>query len=549
MKFQNILLLSIILAVGIFFRLYNVHWDTNFHLHPDERFLTMIGLKETLPISFTQYLNPDTSPFNPFVLGFGFFVYGVLPLTFNTLIALFTHSQLYDAFTIQGRILSGCFDVLALFLVYMIAALLEREFHLSEKVKFFSAFFYAISVLPIQLSHFFTVDIFLSFFILLSVYFALRFTMYKSFASLLCTGIALGMAIACKVNALAGIPLIIILLFLPYFQKKRVKKAFFLSLAIFLITTYCTLRISDPYLFASGNFFDPHINNNFLQSIKSLAYYGTPGVWYPPNVQWANKLPVIFSLFNIAFYGLGIGMFIFMTIGIVSLFKTKKVVALALIVWVILFFFYQSVQYVKTMRYFIFLYPFFAFFAGIGYAEFIRRKPHVLFILLSILLIVIWPLSFLSIYTKPHTRVTATQWILTNIPKGSIVLGEYWDDPLPLSHNEDYTVDLLHVFDPDSQQKWITINDQLQRGEYLVLSSNRGWGSISSDPKEYPAMSMWYKNLFAGKLPYKKVAEFSSFPSLSYLGIPFTIHDDIAEEAFTVYDHPVVLIFKNESHK
>jgi len=57
-------------------------------------------------------------------------------------------------------------------------------------------------------------------------------------------------------------------------------------------------------------------------------------------------------------------------------------------------------------------------------------------------------------------------------------------------------------------------------------------------------MTRFYQGLFAGKLPYKKVAEFTSYPSLTYLGIPLTFPDDCAEEAFTVYDHPRVMIFK-----
>jgi len=50
----------------------------------------------------------------------------------------------------------------------------------------------------------------------------------------------------------------------------------------------------------------------------------------------------------------------------------------------------------------------------------------------------------------------------------------------------------------------------------------------------------------SNKTNYKKVAQFTSYPSLSYLGIPVSFPDDWSEEAFTVYDHPKVMIFKKQ---
>ena len=52
--------------------------------------------------------------------------------------------------------------------------------------------------------------------------------------------------------------------------------------------------------------------------------------------------------------------------------------------------------------------------------------------------------------------------------------------------------------------------------------------------------TLYYKLLFEGKLGFKQVGHFTSFPTV--LGVPF--NDTGAEEAFSVYDHPEVYIFQ-----
>jgi len=196
------------------------------------------------------------------------------------------------------------------------------------------------------------------------------------------------------------------------------------------------------------------------------------------------------------------------------------------------------------MRYFIIIYPFLAIYAAIGFSAVAKRLNLLLQVLLMILIFV-WPLSYLSIYIHENTRVSATQWIYRNIPEGSTILSEHWDDALPLMmESRNYNNQLLPVFDPDNTEKWNKMDNLLQIGDYLILSSNRGWGSIPTVPKKYPLMTNFYKDLFAGNLQYKKIKEFTSYPSLTYLGIPLTVPDDIADENFTVFDHPKVMIFK-----
>ncbi|MBA3724784.1 MAG: glycosyltransferase family 39 protein [Candidatus Levybacteria bacterium] len=550
---QTKFILLIILLLGAFLRFYNIDWDQGQHLHPDERFLTIVSTSMLLPASFIEYLSPQTSTFNPANIGHAFYVYGTLPLVVNKLLALGTDADNYMDITLQGRILSGFADLLVIVVIFKVVQLFERRHKFHHHIKYWSAFFYAIAVLPIQLSHFFAVDTFLTLFAFTSFYFALRFSYDKSLPMLVLSAVFFGLAIGSKISAIYIAPLLLFFIVKAYMQQATVTKKQFSHLAIggltFALIAYVVGRIADPYLFQNGNFVDPTISSLFLNNLQALRSWSTPEALFPPSVQWVNKLPLLFPLTNIVLLGLGVAYTFFVIFGIVMMIKKYNYPeTLAVLLWMLLFFLYQGVQFSTTMRYFLPLYPFLAIVAAIGFFELTKRWSHVA--KAAILLpVIIWPMLFFSIYTQPHSRNLASEWIHQNIPSGSILLSEHWDDSLPLSINAPsqkvYTIDQLPVFDPDSPEKWTKMDNMLRAGDYLILSSNRGWGSIPTVPARYPQMTAFYDDLFRGETRYKKVAEFTSYPSLQYLGIPVTIGDDWAEEAFTVYDHPKVLIFKN----
>lgn len=549
---SKLILLGIVLIAACF-RFSDINWDQNQHLHPDERFLTMVGGSMKLPASFADYLNPHTSLMNPANIGYSFYVYGTFPVIVNKFIAIATSNDNYNGFTLLGRALSGFVDLVIVVMVFKTVELFEERYKIHNDIKYWAAFFYAIAVLPIQLSHFFAVDTFLNSFVFISFYSALRFSFTKRFRWLLLSGLFFGFAIASKASAVFISPLLLYLFINAYSEKKRIAKGDLIyilrDLLLFGIITYLAGRIADPYLFQNGSLLDPQPSQLFLSNLKQLQALSNPQAWYPPGVQWIHKTPILFGLKNLVFYGVGIGYTICIGLGIYYLFRKIRHIDLILIfTWVFLFFLYQSIQSVQTMRYFFIIYPFLAILAGIGFTYFSQQTNKFIQGLLFFA-VIIWPLLFFSIYTKPISRVTASEWIYEHVPANSVILTEAWDDALPLpiygGSVKTYNIQELPVFDPDTPQKWQKIDTSLSKGDYYILSSNRGWGSIPTVPERYPLMTKFYKDLLAGKTDYKKVAEFTSFPSLNYLGIPITINDEGAEEAFTVYDHPVVMIFKH----
>jgi len=157
-------------------------------------------------------------------------------------------------------------------------------------------------------------------------------------------------------------------------------------------------------------------------------------------------------------------------------------------------------------------------------------------------LTVLWGLSYADIYTRPVTRVEASHWINQNIPADSVIVTEVWDDDLPLRlpGGNSYRIVSLNVVEPDSSQKLAQIADALDQADYISISSNRNYGSLTRVPAAYPVMDRYYDALFNEELGFRKIKTFTSYPGLFGISIP----DDSAEESFTVYDHPKVILFE-----
>jgi len=579
---RNSAVLFIILLIAVLLRFSNLNWDNNTHIHPDERFLTMVNGAMKLPKDLFEYLDQQKSLFNPANINFKFYVYGVFPLVLNKLIALKINNDNYNLLTVQGRYLSAFFDLLIVGLVFLIVKLLEKKLGYSKTIKYWASFFYAVAVMPIQLSHFFAVDTFLTFFMLVSLYFSLKLSDGKSL-NLVFSGLTFGLALACKANAVFILPLILFALIASILERhKKINKdglteLLFIILSFGLIS-YIALRFANPYYFETNDWFDLRISKLFMENLKTLKSWEGKDIWFPPAIQWINKKPVIFSLMNFAVFGVGIPYFLLIIVGMLKIFnpssklrtsgnQVSRFTLHVLALWVVGFFLYQSTQFVKAMRYFIFIYPFMAIFAAFGMNEFlliIKRysKKTVLsyvFYVLSVVLVLVWPLMFSSIYFHKHTRVEASEWIYDNLPNNSFILAEYWDDALPLSvgnnNGKTFRVEYLPVFDQDTPEKWERMNDLLTMADYYILSSNRGWGSILSVPEKYPQMSQFYNDLlnsdcqlpqpdrlrkgWPDNLCYRKTKEFKPF----YYRF-FELPNQWADESFTVYDHPKVLIYE-----
>ncbi|HLF02278.1 MAG TPA: DUF2298 domain-containing protein, partial [Anaerolineales bacterium] len=150
-------------------------------------------------------------------------------------------------------------------------------------------------------------------------------------------------------------------------------------------------------------------------------------------------------------------------------------------------------------------------------------------------------------------------------PAGAVLaLESSWDDSLPLRlggydpFGGIYRMTNLELYERDIAIKRDRIVDTLSRSDYLVISSNREYDAMPRLPLRYPLTLKYYQSLFGceeqliihcaypaevglkGPLGYELVKVVESNPTLG----AFDFSDQSADEAFTVYDHPKVMIFK-----
>jgi hypothetical protein len=193
-------LLAAILALALGLRLYDLDWDHGHHLHPDERFISLVDSGTKWPPSFRAYFDTQHSPLNP--NQGASYSYGTFPLFLGKAVAQATGHSGFDHSYLAGRALTALFDTGTVLLVFAIGALLW-----SRRVGLLAALLSALTVLQIQLAHFWTVDPYLTFFSTATLYLSIRIARSGSVASYLLCGAAIGLGLASKVTALTLVAL------------------------------------------------------------------------------------------------------------------------------------------------------------------------------------------------------------------------------------------------------------------------------------------------------------------------------------------------------
>lgn len=496
--------LILVLLLGAAFRFTGLNWDDNHHLHPDERFLTDVAARLETTSDPLLYLRTSESPLNPYNHGFPTFVYGNFPMTVTRYAAEWATDlcgilgsgdlcpytfTAYNGVHLMGRALSGLMDLISILFIFLIGRRLY-----GWRAGLLGALFMALAVMPIQQSHFFTMDNWAAGLSTVAVYMAVRAAEdgeKKRWWMLF--GLFLGLAVASRINvaplaAMAGVAAVIWLArrgrqagaasTWRYVRTARGSvdvQRVVLGVMVAALVSLATFRLAQPYAFADSAIAreaalaetgqEPSglrlalesavgFNPQWLSNMGEIQGLQSPEATFPPALQWTNRAPLLFPLTNMVLYGMGLGAGIAAWLGLLwALWRIARArpdwTAHALpVAWASGYFFFMGTRWVKSIRYFLPIYPLLLLLAGWALValwqraagsqrnRIIKRVVVAGAVLLVIAPTALWTNAFVQIYREPITRVAASRWMFENIPTGATLLyevdGEEREVQLPL---------------------------------------------------------------------------------------------------------------------
>jgi YYY domain-containing protein len=280
---------------------------------------------------------------------------------------------------------------------------------------------------------------------------------------------------------------------------------------------------------------------------------------------FSNSVLAIFAASGVAFVAL---------VGTLPFRSQRSRGAVLLLSWVVPYFLIIGSFQVKFIRYLIPITPFLLLFGStmlFGLWDRVKeRAPGLRGVLVAGLFLLLgstafYAISYMAIYSESHTAVRTSRWINANAPLGSVILKEHWEEGIP--NLRGYVIKELPIYDDDGERKLQSLTDELEGADYIVFYSNRLYGTIPRLPERYPVSSEYYRLLFTGELGYELVNVESSYARLAGVsfveetfdrpGLPepdlvklsggggLELNLGFADESFTVYDHPLGLVFQN----
>jgi YYY domain-containing protein len=597
------------MAIAAGLRFYNINWDNGIFAHPDER-STVAFYAPTIrwpDDETTALLDKRNSRLNPFWnvdrQERRSYTYGHFPLYTLVLVANFLNdlpplvaslpfeipsewlgflatSLSGQGFARIGRFLVALSDLFSVYLIFLIGRRLYGNWG-----GLLAAAFSTFTVLQIQLAHFFAVDPISVSFTLLAIYGAILLYDRQSVGAAIITGTGIALAVASKFSALPIVFAPIVAGYLAVRHKpteptppdmsshapnpqspiSSTKMIGLVSLALSI--AFLVFAFTSPFVLLDFENFERAVLDEQGNMVSGVAdfpftrqFRQTTAYWYfiEQQLRWGMG-------WSLGLLGLAGTLWVI----IKAVRGQAQVGELLALLWLILYFGPTGLFLAKFMRYMVPVVPLFSLFgAGLIIAlwqarleakssaifqlPFTQKVTKAAAIMLAIIVVssaAFWSLAFTNgVYGTEHTWVTFARWTYSNVPDGSCIAYEHWDDRMPSDIPEpdgypgahQYYQPILPMYDDDTQQKYELLRDTLMNCDYVVLASNRLWRTIPRLPKRYPMSMRYYQALFSGELGFEQVYSAETPPGLG----SFVFDDQAADESFTVYDHPKPIMFK-----
>ena len=388
---------------------------------------------------------------------------------------------------------SALFSTLTIIPLYFLAKKIS-----DKKTALLTIILYTFTVGSIQVAHFAVTESLITLAGTSICLFSIIIFKKITLSNTLVLGIISGIAIAAKTSSIAFMVIPFVAYFLTKTSQKITIKKIFNHLLLFSTITFVVFTIFSPYTFLDWN--------KFMESMNYESGVATGSLPVVYTLQFNHTIPYLFQIQNF-FWQIGVDAF-FCVIGFIfilfEVIRKKNKQLLILSIFPLLYFLYVGSWHTKFIRYMVPIIPFLLIASSIFLMK-IRSKFKVLGNLLIGIIIfttIIWALAFFSIYTRTQTRIAASQWVYLNIPNGSKILTEQWDDGLPIPIEQfspsQYQITPLAMYDTDDLNKINYLSYNLSNADYIIFNSRRLYGTLIHLTDKYPITSQYYKLLFQG---------------------------------------------------
>jgi len=556
-------------ALGATFRFYGLGWGAPyFHFHIDEHIV----------FSYAEALARDTKEA---ANSAKFFMYSPVPMyVLNTMAGLYnglvhrldlTVPRDEVTYMLMGRAISATLGTLTIPLVYHIARRVS-----GRRAGVLAAFLLACSVIHLRESHFFSLDVSMTFFTVVAWCFLVRTVERGDNVAAAGSAFGLGLGVASKYSAAFIGPLIGLAELLspkgpldrlragperrsirPWIRVAvRTMLTGAAGIAIFLALDSLVLRYFDK----------------FQSDIKTWVIDPLSGASKPEWIaQFADVNAIPYWFTNLLWWGLGPALEISAIAGVIwLLFRGDRLSFLAgafpIVYWLSAG---KTATIAPFIRYTVPLAPPLAVAAAVLSADLIRRPRWRVGGMVGTTVVVtataFWALAYMNVYREPDSRLEASAWLLKNVPANSKILVEPSHNIPPMgsylnavNFYENYVLfypqtekrDYYQIFafdtyrslynrgtDDDFRRNYI--QSRLALADWIVMDDTFLQQYQHLPAPDHAVVKQYYKDLFDGRLGFKLVKTFKTHPSIA----GWTINDDDAELTFRSFDHPRVFIF------
>lgn len=547
-----------LIVIGGLLRLYKLNWG-EYYFHPDEHNI-LYGLEQ---IRFPFEWNPN------------FFVYGAFPVYvmyfIGILVSFVSTGSIQLSFIPQDSVvLARSISALASIVSIPMICVLSQKLFRQKSAALLNTFLTTFMVGYVQYAHFATFESIQILLYLTIVFVSLLVIEHPSKRNYLLLGVAVGCTIGTKTTNMFLLLIPFLCTLINQIKESSTNQTIWgqvfttnmLAILKHRLTLFSVGIIGLTFVVTN-----PYVILNFPGFVRSLTFEsnvatGVLDVFYTRG--FTHTTPVLYQFTRVLPFVSG---YLFLAISLFgTLLLLKKIMTtrsqedyrwLPFLAVFGIYLILNFSLYVKWTRYMVVALPFFSTAAvfGIYWLDEKLQTPKLSWIakIISVVIcfeIALRGISFFTIYLQTDTRYLARSWIDQNVSENEMILVED-KDPNHLVFKTIPEAKLL-VFNINNLDKTEEAPEELSgalvQSDYLAITSNRIYSSARRNPNVFPVTNRYYNALFDGSLGFEKISEFSSRVCLQYplLQNRFicTINEAEAEETFTSFDHPQIMIYQ-----